>query len=120
MCPSVFSRIFYTHPQLSLSLSSLPIFPTSSIPPLFSLLHKKVRIRLTELSGAVRMGVRKHRTFISFLSEPYSCFEVNSSLGKKETKMHNLKRLDSAVVQRIKAVSHSTDQSAESFNGSKC
>jgi hypothetical protein len=59
------------------------------------------------------MGVRKHRTFISFLSEPYSCFEVNSSLGKKETKMHNLKRLDSAVVQRIKAVSHSTDQSAE-------
>jgi hypothetical protein len=57
--------------------------------------HKlKVHIRMTEMAGAVRMGVRRNKSFVSFLAEPFSIFEVDSTIGKHETKFKQLRRLD--------------------------
>ena len=69
----------------------------------YAFLPVRVEIRLTELAGAVRMGVRRHNTFVAFLAEPFSQFEVVSSLGSNNSKLQAVRALDSIVVDRIKA-----------------
>jgi hypothetical protein len=66
-------------------------------------LPMQVLVRLTELSGAVRFGVTRDKTFAAFLGEPYSSFEVKTSLGSKTTKVQNLKRLDAVILKQIQA-----------------
>lgn len=63
----------------------------------------QVLVRLTEISGAVRFGVTRDRTFVSFLGEPYSSFEVKSSFGTKSAKVQNMKRLDAVILKQIQA-----------------
>ena len=46
----------------------------------------------------VRFGVSRQRSFLAFLGEPFSAFEVNSSLGKHDSKHHNLRRLDAVKI----------------------
>ena len=57
----------------------------------YAFLPVRVEIRLTELAGAVRMGVRRHRSFVSFMAEPFSQFEVESTLGQSKTKLQAVK-----------------------------
>ena len=66
-------------------------------------LPMQVHVRLTEMSGAVRFGVTRDNTFMAFLGEPYSSFEVKSSLGSKSTKVQNLKRLDAVIMKQIQS-----------------
>ena len=63
----------------------------------------QVLVRLTEISGAVRFGVTRDRTFVSVLGEPYSSFEVKSSFGSKSAKVQNMKRLDAVILKQIQA-----------------
>ncbi|GMH70955.1 hypothetical protein TrLO_g9349, partial [Triparma laevis f. longispina] len=54
----------------------------------------KVTFKLVELSGLLRIGVRKEKSFISFLSNPHIKFNVKSEIG------HSLYLKDAPFVER--------------------
>lgn len=59
-----------------------------------------VTLELSSLSGEVRFGVTKHRSFLSFLEEPRLDFAVSSSVGAS-VKLRSVHRLDAFIVGRI-------------------
>ena len=68
----------------------------------YASLPVRVEIELSELSGPMRFGVRRRRSFASFLQEPHMRFDVRSQVGHRAS-LRDLPKLDSIVVQRIKS-----------------
>mmetsp|Transcript_22551 Transcript_22551/g.22741 ORF Transcript_22551/g.22741 Transcript_22551/m.22741 type:complete len:1219 (+) Transcript_22551:249-3905(+) len=67
----------------------------------FAFIPVVIKLEISELSGKIRFGVRKRRSFISFVDEPYSRFTVHSEVGS-QYKVRNLPKLASMIIKKIK------------------
>jgi hypothetical protein len=53
------------------------------------------------LSGRIRFGVRKHSSFLSFVEEPYTRFNVTSEVGD-QYKLKNIPKVSSLIINKLK------------------
>jgi hypothetical protein len=58
-------------------------------------------LELSELSGKIRFGVRKHSSFLSFVEEPYTRFNVTSEVGD-QYKLKNIPKVSSLIINKLK------------------
>jgi hypothetical protein len=58
-------------------------------------------LELSELSGRIRFGVRKHSSFLSFVEEPYTRFNVTSEVGD-QYKLKNIPKVSSLIINKLK------------------
>lgn len=60
-----------------------------------------VVLEVSELSGKIRFGVRKHSSFLSFVEEPYTRFNVTSEVGD-QYKLKNIPKVSSLIINKLK------------------
>lgn len=68
----------------------------------FAFIPVVINLEITELLGRIRFGVRKQKSFLSFVDEPFSRFTVHSELGS-QFKVRNFAKLTNAVIKKIKS-----------------
>jgi len=61
-----------------------------------------ISIELNNVSGRMRFGVRRRRSFVAFLEEPFLRFQVHSAFGRTAF-IKDLPILEDLIVQRIKS-----------------
>lgn len=67
----------------------------------FAFIPVVIQLEISELCGKIRFGVRKRRSFLSFVGEPYSRFTVHSEVGS-QYKVKNIPKLSSLIIKKIK------------------
>eukprot|EP01041_Mallomonas_annulata_P001300 gene1300-2513_t len=67
----------------------------------FAFIPIVINLEISEFTGRVRFGVRRRRSFLSFVGEPYSRFTVHSEVGN-QYKMKNVPKLSSMIIKKIK------------------
>ena len=62
----------------------------------------KVEIRCASVIGKMRIGIRKEKSFLTFLEEPNTLFDVHAFVGGK-FELKELKKIDAMIIDRIKS-----------------